>query len=165
MLFRSCGYYGNDKCQCTDYEVLKYRQKISGPIMDRMDIQKYVRPVNFMELTSEPMGKSSKDLRNRVEYARNIQKKRFEGIDKINCNAQMNNALIKEYCHIEAEGQKLMELAYNKFKYSARAFHKYLKVARTFADMESSEKIRKKDIAASLMSRDLEKDKSLMTVL
>ncbi|MDD2447948.1 MAG: YifB family Mg chelatase-like AAA ATPase [Tissierellia bacterium] len=160
-----CGYYGNDKCQCTDYEVLKYRQKISGPIMDRMDIQKYVRPVNFMELTSEPMGKSSKDLRNRVEYARNIQKKRFEGIDKINCNAQMNNALIKEYCHIEAEGQKLMELAYNKFKYSARAFHKYLKVARTFADMESSEKIRKKDIAASLMSRDLEKDKSLMTVL
>lgn len=77
----------------------------------------------------------------------------------------MNNALIKEYCHIEAEGQKLMELAYNKFKYSARAFHKYLKVARTFADMESSEKIRKKDIAASLMSRDLEKDKSLMTVL
>lgn len=161
----SCGYYGSNRCQCSDYEVLKYRQKISGPIMDRIDIQKYVRPVNFQKLSSNAMGKSSKELRERVEFARKIQKNRFEGVDKVNCNAQMNNALIKEYCHIEAEGQKLMELAYNKFKYSARTFHKYLKVARTFADMDGSEKIRKKDIAASLMSRDLEKDKSVMTVL
>ena len=77
----------------------------------------------------------------------------------------MGNSLIKEYCSMEAEGQKLMELAYGKFKYSARSFHKYLKVARTFADMAGSEKIRKKDISASLMSRDLEKDKSVMAVL
>ncbi|MDD4378206.1 MAG: YifB family Mg chelatase-like AAA ATPase [Eubacteriales bacterium] len=161
----SCGYYGTDRCRCTDYEVLKYRQKISGPILDRLDIQKYVRPVNFKKLSSNTESKSSKELRERVEFARKIQKKRFEGIDNVNCNAQMNNALIKEYCYIEAEGQKLMELAYNKLKYSARTFHKYLKVARTFADMDGSEKIRKKDIAASLMSRDLEKDKSVMTVL
>ena len=160
-----CGYYGSDKCNCTDYEVLKYRQKISGPIMDRMDIQKYVRPVDFMNLSSYSMGKSSKELRERVELARRIQKKRFEGVKNVNCNAQMSNSLIKEYCHIEAEGQKLMELTYNKFKYSARTFHKYLKIARTFADMDDSEKLRKKDIAAALMSRDLEKDKSVMTVL
>jgi magnesium chelatase family protein len=160
-----CGYYGSDKCKCTDYEVLKYRQKISGPIMDRMDIQKYVRPVDFMNLSSYSMGKSSRELRERVELARGIQKKRFEGVEKVNCNAQMSNSLIKEYCHIEAEGQRLMELAYNKFKYSARTFHKYLKVARTFADMDGSEKLRKKDIAATLMSRDLEKDKSVMAVL
>ena len=161
----SCGYYGTDRCRCTDYEVLKYRQKISGPILDRLDIQKYVLPVNFKKLSSNTEGKSSKELRERVEFAREVQKKRFDGIDNVNCNAQMNNALIKEYCHIEAEGQKLMELAYDKLKYSARTFHKYLKVARTFADMDDSEKIRKKDIAASLMSRDLEKDKSVMTVL
>lgn len=161
----SCGYYGNEKCKCTDYEVLKYRQKISGPIMDRMDIQKYVRPVDFMNLSSYSMGKSSKELRERVELSRGIQKKRFEGIEKVNCNAQMGNSLIKEYCFLEPEAQKLMELAYNKFKYSARSFHKYLKVARTFADMDGSEKIRKKDISASLMSRDLEKDKSVMAVL
>ena len=160
-----CGYYGSDKCNCTDYEVLKYRQKISGPIMDRMDIQKYVRPVDFMNLSSYSMGKSSKELRERVELARRIQKKRFEGVKNVNCNAQMSNSLIKEYCHIEAEGQKLMELTYNKFKYSARTFHKYLKIARTFADMDDSEKLRKKDIAAAVMSRDLEKDKSVMTVL
>ncbi|MDD2447658.1 MAG: YifB family Mg chelatase-like AAA ATPase [Tissierellia bacterium] len=161
----SCGYYGSDKCKCTDYEVLKYRQKISGPIMDRMDIQKYVRPVDFINLSSYKMGKSSKEIRERVELAREIQKRRFEKIDKVNCNAQMGNSLIKEYCSMEAEGQKLMELAYGKFKYSARSFHKYLKVARTFADMAGSEKIRKKDISASLMSRDLEKDKSVMAVL
>ena len=160
-----CGYYGSDKCKCTDYEVLKYRQKISGPIMDRMDIQKYVRPVDFMNLSSYSMGKSSRELRERVELAREIQKKRFEGVEKVNCNAQMSNSLIKEYCHMEAGGQRLMELAYNKFKYSARTFHKYLKVARTFADMDGSEKLRKKDIAAALMSRDLEKDKSVMAVL
>ncbi|TJX12850.1 ATP-binding protein [Tissierella creatinini] len=160
-----CGYYGDERCKCTDYEVLKYRQKISGPIMDRMDIQKYVRAVNFMDLTKHSLGKSSKELRERVEFARNIQNKRFKGIPNINCNAQMNNALIKEYCQLEAEGQKLLEMAYDRFNYSARTFHKFLKVARTFADMEGADKIRKKDIAGALMSRDLEKDRSIMAVL
>lgn len=161
----SCGYYGSEKCKCSDYEVLKYRQKISGPIMDRMDIQKYVRPVDFMDLSSYSKSKTSKELRERVEFARGIQKLRFEDISGVNCNSQMNNSLIKEYCHLEAEGQKLLELAYDRFKYSARTFHKYLKVARTFADLDGSEKIRKKDIAATLMCRDLEKDKAVMTVL
>lgn len=160
-----CGYYGSEKCKCTDYEVLKYRQKISGPILDRMDIQKYVRPVDFMNLSSYALGKTSKELRERVEFARDHQKKRFEGNKKVHCNAQMTNALIKEHCHLEKEGQKLLELAYDKFEYSARTFHKYLKVARTFADMEGSKKLRKKDVASALMSRDLDKDKYIMAVL
>ncbi len=160
-----CGYYGNEKCKCTDYEVLKYRQKISGPIMDRMDIQKYVRAVDFMDLSNHSLGKSSKELRERVEFARDIQNKRFKNVSRVNCNAQMNNALIKEYCQLEAEGQKLLEMAYDRFNYSARTFHKFLKVARTFADLDGAEMIRKKDVAAALMSRDLEKDKSIMAVL
>lgn len=160
-----CGYYGNEKCKCSDYEVIKYRQKISGPIMDRMDIQKYVRVVDFMDLSNHSSGKSSKELRDKVEFAREIQKKRFENIEGVNCNSQMNNSLIKEYCEIEAQGQKLLELAYDRFKYSARTFHKYLKVARTFADMEAADKIRKRDIAAALMSRDLEKDRAIMTLV
>ncbi len=160
-----CGYYGNEKCKCTDYEVLKYRQKISGPIMDRMDIQKYVRAVDFMALSNHSLGKSSRELRERVEFARGVQNKRFKNIPKVNCNAQMNNALIKEYCQLEGEGQKLLQMAYDKFNYSARTFHKFLKVARTFADMDESLMIRKKDIAAALMSRDLEKDRSIMAVL
>ncbi|SES81308.1 magnesium chelatase family protein [Natronincola peptidivorans] len=160
-----CGYFGNDKCRCSDYEVVKYRQKISGPILDRMDIQKYVQPVKFKELSSSTSGKTSQELRERVEFARSIQKKRYDRIDGINCNAQMGHALIKEYCQLEAEGERLLQLAYERFNYSARTFHKYLKVARTFADMEASTKIRKKDVAAALMARDLEKEGAAMMVL
>ena len=77
----------------------------------------------------------------------------------------MSNSLIKEYCQLETEGQKLLELAYDRFGYSVRTFHKYLKVARTIADLDGSIKIRKQDIAKALLSRDLEKDRSSMTVI
>lgn len=160
-----CGYYGSDKCHCTDYEVLKYRQRLSGPILDRVDIQRYVQPVDFINLAGQAPGPSSEALREQVAAARDIQKKRFAAVPHVHCNAQMNNALIKEHCFIEKEGQKIMELAYRRFKYSARSFHKYLKVARTFADMEAAEKIRKNDITAALMCRDLEKDQRVMAVL
>ncbi len=160
-----CGYYGTDRCRCSDYEVLKYRQRISGPILDRMDIQKHVQPVDFMELSGYKMGRSSEELRERVEKARKIQQKRYEKIEHINCNAQMTPALIKEYCSLEDEGKKLLKLAYDRFQYSARTFHKFLKVARTFADMESSKNIRKKDIAAALLARDLDKEHTSMLVI
>ncbi|MDD3307779.1 MAG: YifB family Mg chelatase-like AAA ATPase [Acetobacterium sp.] len=161
----SCGYYGTDRCKCTDYEVMKYRQKISGPIMDRMDIQKYVRPVDFMDLSNDYQGVTSESLRQRVEAARKIQRQRFTKMDGINCNAQMGNQLIKEFCLLEDDGRKLLMMAYDRYQYSARAYHKYLKVARTFADMEASIKIRKKDVALAIMARDLEKDRAGLTVL
>ncbi|MCC5909730.1 MAG: YifB family Mg chelatase-like AAA ATPase [Clostridiaceae bacterium] len=160
-----CGYYGQDKCRCSDYEVLKYRQKISGPILDRMDIQKYVQPVDFLALSQNSFGRTSKELRERVEMARNVQRKRYEEMEGINCNAQMTADLIKEYCELEEDGRRLLRMAYDRFQYSARAFHKFLKVARTFADLEASEKIRKKDIAAALMARDLDKEQAGMLVL
>lgn len=160
-----CGYYGNKKCKCTDYEVLKYRQKISGPISDRIDIQKYVQPVDFMNLSKYTNKVSSAELRERVEIARKFQNKRFEKYEKINCNAQMSHSLIKEYCILDEESRKIMQLAYDKFKYSARSFHKYLKVARTFADMEESDKIRKKDILSALMARDMDKDIIHMNII
>lgn len=161
----SCGYYGSQKCKCTDYEVIKYRKKISGPISDRIDIQKYVQPVDFMNLSNFTNKVSSAELRERVESARKIQNKRFEKFENINCNAQMSQSMIKEYCILEDESKQVMLLAYEKFKYSARSFHKYLKVARTIADMEGSEKIRKKDILLALMSRDMDKDRIQMTVI
>ncbi|NTW71795.1 MAG: YifB family Mg chelatase-like AAA ATPase [Eubacteriaceae bacterium] len=160
-----CGHYGNDKCRCTDYEVLKYRQKISGPMLDRMDIQKYVQPVNFMELSGQKIERTSEELRQRVENARKVQQKRYADIPGINCNAQMTPALIEEYCELEEEGRRILKLAYDRFQYSARTFHKFLRVGRTFADMEESEKIRKKDIAAALMARDLDKEQSGMLVV
>ncbi len=160
-----CGYYGQEKCRCTDYEVLKYRHKISGPIIDRIDIQKYVQPVDFMELSGYAKGKSSAELRERIEKARDFQKIRFENIPNINCNAQMTPSLVKEYCKLEAEGEKLLKLAHEKYKYSARTYHKFLKVARTFADMDNSENIRRKDIAAALTARDLDKEHNDMLVI
>lgn len=161
----SCGYYGTERCKCTDYEVMKYRQKISGPIMDRMDIQKYVRPVDFIDLSNDYRGATSESLRQRVEAARKIQQQRFAKMKGINCNAQMGNQLIKEHCILEDDGKKLLMMAYERYQYSARAYHKYLKVARTFADMDGSVKIRKKDVALAIMARDLEKDRAGLTVL
>ncbi len=160
-----CGYYGNDKCRCSDYEVVKYRQKISGPILDRMDIQRYVQPVKFDDLSKGKPGTSSKELRERVEIARRVQQERYKQIDGINCNAQMGHALVKEFCKLEPEGERLLQLAYDRYQYSARAFQKYLKIARTFADMEGAEKIRKKDIAAALMGREMEREGASMAVL
>ncbi|GAB6179466.1 YifB family Mg chelatase-like AAA ATPase [Desulfotomaculum defluvii] len=160
-----CGNYGNDRCKCSDYEVLKYRQKISGPILDRIDLQKYVHAVNYLELTSQTEGKSSSELRERVQFARKIQQKRFVHIPTVNCNAQMNEALVKEYCRLDDAGNKLLQLAYDRFRYSARSFHKFLKLARTFADLDGADQIRKQDVAGALMSRDLDKDKSRLLVV
>jgi magnesium chelatase family protein len=160
-----CGYYGYQRCRCTDYEVIKYRRKISGPILDRIDIQKHVEAVDFMNLSSPSKGTSSAELRERVERARKAQKKRFEGIEGVSSNAQMNSALISEFCKLDDESKRLLQLAYEKFKYSARTFHKFLKVARTFADMEGSENIRKQYVAKALMCRDLDKEQSNMVVV
>lgn len=160
-----CGYYGETKCKCTDYEVLNYRQKISGPILDRIDIQKYAQPVNFIDLSEYKFGKSSKELRERVELAREIQNERYKNIEKVNCNSEMTPSMIKEFCILDEECKKIIQLAYDRFKFSARSYHKYLKVARTFADMNKSEHIRKEDILKALVSRDLDKEESKMIVV
>ena len=93
-----CGYYGQEKCRCSDYEVLKYRQKLSGPILDRIDLQKYVQSVDFLDLSGQSSVKSSAELRERVESARQIQHKRYANTAGVNCNAQMTEALVKEFC-------------------------------------------------------------------
>lgn len=160
-----CGYYGESRCRCTDYEVLKYREKLSGPIMDRIDIQKYFSSVNIMDLSKGRKGQSSKKLKEKVELARRIQRERFKNIKGVSCNAQMPSHLIKEYCNIDADGMKLFRDAYERFKYSARTYHKFLKVARTFADMDAEINIQKKHILKALMCREIEKEEREMVVL
>ena len=160
-----CGYYGQDRCRCSDYEVLKYRRKLSGPILDRMDIQKYVQPVNFLDLSGESGGTSSDTLRQRVEFAREKQRERFGDHPAISCNAEMTAAEVKEYCSLEDGGRRLLEQAYERFQYSARAFHKFLKVARTFADLDGSPHLRRQDVAASLMARDMDREQAGMLVI
>ncbi|HCF70115.1 MAG TPA: magnesium chelatase, partial [Syntrophomonas sp.] len=160
-----CGNYGQDQCKCSDYEILQYRQGISGPIMDRIDLQKYVPPVNYLKLASQAKGKSSAELRERVQFARKIQQQRFANIPAVNCNAQMTEALVKEYCQLDEAGNKLLQLAYDKFRYSACTFHKFLKLARTFADLDGSATIRKQDVSGALLSRDLDKEQTRLLVV
>lgn len=160
-----CGYYGEARCHCTDYEVLKYREKLSGPIMDRIDIQKYFRTVDIMDLADDVKGPTSKSLAEKVQLARDIQRKRYNDIIGISCNAQMTPELIKEYCKLDETSMKMMRLAYDKFKYSARTYHKFLRVARTFADMEGEQNILKNHIIKALMCREIEKEQATMVVV
>lgn len=159
-----CGYHSTPRCKCTDYEVLRYRQKLSGPILDRIDIQKYIQPVNFIDISSGSKSSSSKELRDRVKFARDIQKIRFEKINGVNCNSQMSGSLIDEFCKIDEEGRKLLKLAFDKYSYSARSYNKFLKIARTFADLEGESKISRQNIAKALLCRDIDKEQANMVM-
>ena len=160
-----CGYYPGAKCKCTDYEIIKYRGKISGPIMDRIDIQKEVHPVDFFAIADQKAGVSSEELRTKVERAREIQQERYGQESGINCNAQMTTELIQKYCILEADSLKILRETSEKYGYSARVIHKLLRLARTSADLDGEEKIRRKDIEKVLTCRDLDKSNSKMVVV
>lgn len=151
-----CGYYGTERCRCSDYEIHRYRQKISGPILDRIDIQKHVSSVNFFEKNTSTT--TSAQLREKVERARAIQQSRYAKYPQIHYNSDLTPALINKYCRLERESEQLLQDAFERFHYSARTLYKFLKVARTFADLEGSLCIRKIDLINSLMSRDLDKE-------
>ena len=160
-----CGYYPSSKCRCTDYEIIKYRGKISGPIMDRIDIQKEVHPVNFFEMENKTMSYSSLELRKRVEVARKIQQERYSLEEGINCNAQMTTSLIKKHCEMEADSLDLLKETSEKYGYSARVIHKLLRLARTSADLDGAEKIRFQDTKKVISCRDLDESNSKMMVV
>ena len=144
-----CGYYPGAKCKCTDYEIIKYRGKISGPIMDRIDIQKEVHPVDFFAIADQKSGASSEELRTKVEKARKIQQERYAQEKGINCNAQMTTELIQRYCVLDKDSLNLLRETSEKYGYSARVIHKLLRLARTSADLDGEEKIRQKDRKSS----------------
>lgn len=159
-----CGYYPDEKCRCTDYEIIKYRGKISGPILDRIDIQKQVRPIDYFDAKESP-GISSEILKAKVLKAREIQQKRFANEPGINCNAQMNTALLKEYCELDDTANELLRATCTAYGYSARVVHKLLRLARTSADLRGNDRIDTTDIAAILECRDLDKSNSKMLVV
>jgi magnesium chelatase family protein len=160
-----CGYYPGSKCRCSDYEIIKYRGKISGPIMDRIDIQKDVRPVDFFGRHESNSQRTSAELRRRVESARKIQQTRYADNEGISCNAQMTTALIQQYCGLDTESLALLRTASEKYGYSARVIHKLLRLARTSADLDGEDKIRYSDIERVLECRDLDKSNSKMMVV
>ena len=154
-----CGYYSdlNHECTCTIPQIQRYRSKISGPLMDRIDIHIEVPAVKYRDLASREAGDSSREIKRRVNSARKNQLNRFKGM-KIYCNAQMTNRHIKKFCQIDESCQKLLELAIDKFGLSARAYTRILKVARTIADLEGQENILPSHLSEAIQYRSLDRN-------
>jgi magnesium chelatase family protein len=155
-----CGYYNHpDKdCICPGGAVQKYLNKISGPLLDRIDLHVEVTPVSFDELSDERPAENSIVIRDRVIKARDTQTKRYEQTPTIHSNAQMTSKNIKEFCVLDEAGKKLLKNAMNKLDLSARAYDRILKVARTIADLENSESIKTYHLAEAIQFRSLDRD-------
>ena len=151
-----CGWYGHPsgRCRCTQTQVDAYIGRISGPMLDRIDICTHVREVAFQDLNGRSTAEPSSVIRARVNAAREIQKQRFAGTD-VACNAHMPASLIERFCVLGGEEQAMIRRAFDKFGMSARSYHKILKIARTIADLASSESITCRHIAEALQYRSL----------
>ena len=155
-----CGYYNHPtiQCTCAPGAVKKYMNKISGPLLDRIDIQIEVIPVPFSELSVKQPGESSAVIRQRVIAARKIQEERFKDCPGVHCNAQMGTKLFRQHCALDSKCQEMMRLAMDRLGLSARAYDRVLKVARTIADLDNSPNINSDHLAEALTYRSLDRD-------
>lgn len=155
-----CGYYNHpdQECTCIPGSVQRYLNKISGPLLDRIDIHVEVVPVPFKELSDTREGEKSESVRERVVGARNIQEERFKEIEGVHCNAQMSSKMLREHCKISAEGMELLKNAMEKLGLSARAYDRIQKVARTIADLDASPDIQNEHLAEAIHFRSLDRD-------
>lgn len=155
-----CGNYNHPKipCTCGQGLVQKYLNKVSGPLMDRIDIHVEVVPVTHEELASTKPVEKSEEIRKRVIKARAIQNKRFAEYERIHCNAQMSRKQVEQYCPIRTEGEKLLKTAMERLGLSARAYDRILKVARTIADLEESPEIEIEHLSEAINFRSLDRD-------
>ncbi len=155
-----CGYFNHpDKeCSCSPVMVQRYLNKISGPLLDRIDLHVEVTPVPFSELSSSRTSEDSETIRNRVIKAREKQAERFKPQHGIYANAQMNSKLLKEICVVNAVGQNLLKTAMDRLNLSARAYDRILKVSRTIADLSDSGEIRPEHLAEAIQYRSLDRE-------
>lgn len=155
-----CGYFNHPEkaCTCAPGEVLKYLNRISGPLMDRIDIQVEVSPISFGEVDSGRTQEPSIGIRKRVQEARALQEKRFREHGGIFCNARMTNALVKDYCQSSSSGKQLLRIAMEKLNLSARAYERILKVSRTIADLEGKQEVLPEHIAEAIQYRSLDRE-------
>jgi magnesium chelatase family protein len=155
-----CGYYNHPEkdCVCAPGVVQKYLNKISGPLLDRIDLHVEVTPVSFDEMTGERKSETSSDIRRRVEEAREIQSARFKDRENVHSNAMMPSKLVKEVCQINAAGRTLLKTAMDRLGLSARAYDRILKVSRTIADLAGSEEIRAEHLAEAIQYRSLDRE-------
>jgi magnesium chelatase family protein len=155
-----CGFYNHPKteCKCGAGNVQKYLSKISGPLFDRIDIHVEVVPVPFRELSDARPAEKSEVIRSRVTEARQIQAKRFEGMQGIYCNAQMPVKILRKYCQLDDASNLLLKNAMDKLGLSARAFDRILKVSRTIADIDKQPRIQAEHLAEAIQYRSLDRD-------
>jgi len=155
-----CGYYNHPEkdCLCPPGMVQKYLNKISGPLLDRIDLHVEVTPVSFDELSSKEKGESSADIRARVMQAREVQGSRYKDNEGVHANAQMSTKQLQVFCKLNPESQQLLKMAMTKLNLSARAYDRILKVARTIADLEKNKSITSEHIAEAIQYRSLDRE-------
>ena len=155
-----CGFYNHPEkeCTCPPGAVQKYMSKISGPLLDRIDLHVEVTPVNFNELSSDRLAEKSEVIRERVIKARDIQLERFGANPVLHANAQMSPQMVRDICKIDAAGQNLLKKAMEKLGLSARAYDRILKVSRTIADLAGSQEIKLEHLAEAIHFRSLDRE-------
>lgn len=155
-----CGHYGENNpahpCTCTPAQVHRYLSRISGPLLDRIDIQCEIQAVSYDQLRTLQPGESSASIRARVVEARRIQQQRFAGT-AVHCNAQMTPQMLRQYCPIDSEGDNLLSYSMNRLGLSARAYDRILKVARTIADLAQADQISAQHLLEAISYRSLDR--------
>ena len=152
-----CGNFGSDmECRCTPLQIHKYMSRISGPLLDRMDLHVEVPRIKYEQLKDKGCAENSLSIRTRVKQAREIQSRRFAGT-KLTLNSQMTPAAVKTHCRLDVESEQMLKQAFNKFNMSARAYDRILKVARTIADLEESQDIKAQHVAEAIQYRSLDR--------
>ena len=155
-----CGYYNHPTiaCTCAPGAVKRYLNKVSGPLLDRIDLHIEVAPVPVAQLASLPDGESSEKIRERVVKARNVQTERFKAHSGIHCNAQMTSKLMQAYCALDSECRRIITIATERLGLSARAYDRILKVSRTIADLDGAEHILPQHLQEAITYRSLDRD-------
>ncbi|MFM2047474.1 MAG: hypothetical protein RI955_20 [Bacteroidota bacterium] len=155
-----CGFFNHPEkeCVCIPGTVQKYLNRISGPLLDRIDLHVEVTPVSFSELTSERVSEKSESIRERVIKARMIQQERYKENNEVHCNAQISSKMLKELCVISTAGQTLLKTAMERLGLSARAYDRILKVSRTIADLAASPDIKVEHLAEAIQYRSLDRE-------
>lgn len=154
-----CGFWSDSRhqCTCTPSQIHRYRHRVSGPLLDRIDIHIDVPAVPYKELSTEHSGEKSEDIRKRVVSARNIQLERFKDDKKIYSNGQMKTRHVKKYCRLKPDAQSLLETAMQKLGLSARAYTRILKLSRTIADLDASGDIQSHHVSEAIQYRTLDR--------
>jgi magnesium chelatase family protein len=149
-----CGWYGHpsERCRCTESAVQKYHGKISGPLLDRIDIIVEVPALAFDELRAKAPAEKSAELKKRVDAARQVQRKRFSGAGP-DCNARMEQKQLREYCVLSEDCEALMKAAFERMGLTARSYDRILRVARTIADLDGAEQIGPSHLAEAIQYR------------